>query len=72
MAVNLHIPKDDAVYPVPGVEIGVTEAGIRKADRRDLTVFKLSPGSTVAGVFSTCTRLPRTLGRRRSDSSFGH
>jgi glutamate N-acetyltransferase/amino-acid N-acetyltransferase len=30
----------------------VTEAGIRKADRRDLTVFKLSPGSTVAGVFT--------------------
>ena len=52
MAVNLHIPKDDAVYPVPGVEIGVTEAGIRKADRRDLTVFRLSPGSTVAGVFT--------------------
>ena len=52
MAVNLHIPKDDAVYPVSGVEIGVTEAGIRKADRRDLTVFKLSPGSTVAGVFT--------------------
>lgn len=52
MAVNLHIPKDDAVYPVPGVEIGVTEAGIRKADRRDLTVFKLSTGSTVAGVFT--------------------
>lgn len=52
MAVNLHIPKDDAVYPVLGVEIGVTEAGIRKADRRDLTVFKLSPGSTVAGVFT--------------------
>ena len=52
MAVNLHIPKDDAVYPVTGVEIGVTEAGIRKADRRDLTVFKLSPGSTVAGVFT--------------------
>jgi glutamate N-acetyltransferase/amino-acid N-acetyltransferase len=30
----------------------VTEAGIRKADRRDLTVFRLSPGSTVAGVFT--------------------
>ena len=52
MAVNLHIPSDSAVFPVPGVEIGVTEAGIRKADRRDLTVFKLSPGSTVAGVFT--------------------
>mgnify|MGYP000969552369 CR=1 FL=1 len=31
MAVNLHIPSDDAVYPVAGIEIGVTEAGIRKA-----------------------------------------
>ncbi len=52
MAVNLYIPSDDAVFPVPGVEIGVTEAGIRKADRRDLTVFSFSAGSSVAGVFT--------------------
>jgi glutamate N-acetyltransferase/amino-acid N-acetyltransferase len=52
MAVNLHIPSDDVVYPVPGVESGVTEAGIRKANRRDLSVFRLSPGSAVAGVFT--------------------
>jgi len=52
MAVNLHIPSDDAVYPVAGVEIGVTEAGIRKADRRDLTVFRLSEGTSVGGVFT--------------------
>ncbi len=52
MAVNLHIPSDDAVYPVAGIEIGVTEAGIRKADRRDLTVFRLSEGTSVAGVFT--------------------
>ena len=52
MAVNLYIPSDDAVFPVPGVEIGVTEAGIRKAGRRDLTVFRFSPGSSVAGVFT--------------------
>lgn len=52
MAVNLCIPSDDAVFPVPGVEIGVTEAGIRKAGRRDLTVFRFSPGSSVAGVFT--------------------
>ncbi len=53
MAVNLHIPSDDAVYPVAGIEIGITEAGIRKADRRDLTVFRLAPGTSVAGVFTT-------------------
>ena len=52
MAVNLHIPSDDAVYPVAGIEIGVTQAGIRKADRRDLTVFRLSEGTSVGGVFT--------------------
>jgi len=52
MAVNLHIPAASDILPVPGVEIGVTEAGIRKADRRDLTVFRLAEGSTVAGVFT--------------------
>ncbi|MGN6579134.1 MAG: bifunctional glutamate N-acetyltransferase/amino-acid acetyltransferase ArgJ [Bordetella sp.] len=52
MAVNLKIPSPSDIFPVPGVEIGVTEAGIRKADRRDLTVFRLADGSTVAGVFT--------------------
>ena len=52
MAVNLHIPSDDAVYPVAGIEIGVTQAGIRKADRRDLTVFRLSEGTSIGGVFT--------------------
>lgn len=52
MAVNLKIPPLSDIFPVPGVEIGVTEAGIRKANRRDLTVFRLSEGSTVAGVFT--------------------
>ncbi|GAB1459937.1 bifunctional glutamate N-acetyltransferase/amino-acid acetyltransferase ArgJ [Thauera sp.] len=35
-----------------GVRLGVTEAGIRKANRRDLTVIALSEGSRVAGVFT--------------------
>ncbi|MEK7945014.1 bifunctional glutamate N-acetyltransferase/amino-acid acetyltransferase ArgJ [Pigmentiphaga sp. YJ18] len=52
MAVNLHIPAPELVFPVDGVEIGVTEAGIRKADRRDLTVFRLAEGTSVAGVFT--------------------
>ena len=52
MAVNLQIPQASDIHPVAGVEIGVTEAGIRRANRRDLTVFKLAPGTTVAGVFT--------------------
>jgi glutamate N-acetyltransferase/amino-acid N-acetyltransferase len=52
MAVNLTIPSESEIFAVAGVEIGVTEAGIRRADRRDLTVFRLQPGASVAGVFT--------------------
>jgi glutamate N-acetyltransferase/amino-acid N-acetyltransferase len=52
MAVNLHIPAQDDIFGVPGIEIGVTEAGVRKANRRDLTVFRLAEGTSVAGVFT--------------------
>lgn len=53
MAVNLHIPNPADIHPVKGVEIGIAEAGIRYADRPDLTVFKFAPDSAVAGVFTT-------------------
>ncbi|MFA7438265.1 bifunctional glutamate N-acetyltransferase/amino-acid acetyltransferase ArgJ [Castellaniella sp.] len=52
MAIQLHIPAPDAIHPVRGVRIGTAEAGIRKAGRRDLTVFLLDPGTAVAGVFT--------------------
>jgi glutamate N-acetyltransferase/amino-acid N-acetyltransferase len=52
MAVNLSAPRAESLHPVPGVRIGVAEAGIRKANRKDLTVFLLDPGSSVAGVFT--------------------
>lgn len=52
MAVNLQIPSESEIFPVAGVGIGVTEAGIRKANRRDLTVFRFAQGTSVAGVFT--------------------
>lgn len=52
MAVNLTTPNAADLLPVAGVRLGVTEAGIRKANRRDLTVIELAPGSKVAGVFT--------------------
>ncbi|MDN5842360.1 MAG: bifunctional glutamate N-acetyltransferase/amino-acid acetyltransferase ArgJ [Alcaligenaceae bacterium] len=52
MAINLNIPAPDAIHPVSGIEIGTAEAGVRKAGRRDLTLFMLAPGATVAGVFT--------------------
>jgi glutamate N-acetyltransferase/amino-acid N-acetyltransferase len=46
-----HRPQD--LLSVSGIEIGTAMAGIRKANRRDLTVFRLAEGSAVAGVFTT-------------------
>jgi glutamate N-acetyltransferase/amino-acid N-acetyltransferase len=52
MPVNLSAPNPQDLHPVPGVKLGITMAGIRKANRRDLTVITLAPGSAVAGVFT--------------------
>jgi glutamate N-acetyltransferase / amino-acid N-acetyltransferase len=52
MPVNLSAPHPSELHPVAGVEIGVAMAGIRKANRRDLVVFKLAEGSAVAGVLT--------------------
>lgn len=52
MAVNLVIPDRSAIYPIDGVQIGIASAGIRKPGKKDLTVFRLAPGTTVAGVFT--------------------
>ena len=52
MAVNLHAPDPKNLYPVSGVRIGVAEAGIRKANRKDLSVVLLDDGASVAGVFT--------------------
>jgi glutamate N-acetyltransferase / amino-acid N-acetyltransferase len=52
MAVNLPVPRASDLHPVPGVRIGVAEAGIRKADRKDLAVVLIDPGASVAGVFT--------------------
>ena len=53
MAVNLNTPNPADLLPVGGVRLGVAEAGIRKANRRDLTVIALEEGSRAAGVFTT-------------------
>ena len=52
MAVNLSPPDPSQLYPVAGVRLGVTEAGVRKAGRKDLTIVLLEPGASVAGVFT--------------------
>ena len=53
MAVNSPIPVATDLKPVKGIELGYAQAGIRKANRKDLLVMKLAPSATVAGVFTT-------------------
>ncbi len=52
MPVLLSPPEAAALFPVPGVRLGVTEAGVRKVNRKDLTLIELAPGARVAGVFT--------------------
>lgn len=52
MPVNYTTPSPSELLPVPGVRLGVAEAGIRKPNRRDLTLIELDDGSRVAGVFT--------------------
>ena len=52
MAVNLSAPNPAELFPIAGVRIGITEAGIRKANRKDLTVVLIDDGASVTGVFT--------------------
>lgn len=52
MPVNLPSPNPDTLFPIAGVRIGVTEAGIRKVGRKDLSVVLLDAGASVGGVFT--------------------
>ena len=52
MTVNLQAPNPAHILPVPGVSLGIAEAGVRKVGRKDLTVILLDEGSAVAGVFT--------------------
>jgi glutamate N-acetyltransferase / amino-acid N-acetyltransferase len=53
MPVNLPLPDPSKLFPIAGVRIGVTEAGIRKVGRKDLSVVILDAGASVSGVFTS-------------------
>ena len=68
MAVNLARPDPGALLPIAGVELGVAMAGIRKAERKDLLVMRLAPGTAMGAVFTRnrfCAA-PVTLARKHS------
>jgi glutamate N-acetyltransferase / amino-acid N-acetyltransferase len=53
MAVNLPLIQAADLKPVSGIRVGIAQAGVRKANRDDLTVMLLPEGASVAGVFTT-------------------
>ena len=52
MPVNFQATPADQLPGVPGVRWGITEAGVRKAGRKDLSVMLLDPGCVVGAVFT--------------------
>jgi len=52
MPVNLLPPDPADLLPVAGVRLGIAQAGVRKANRKDLTVLLLDEGTSVEGVFT--------------------
>ena len=73
MPVNYATPAPETLFPVAGVRLGTAEAGIRKKDRRDLTLIELAPGSRAAGVFTQnrCCAAPVTVCRENLAGSAG-
>ncbi len=52
MPVNLTAPNAADLHAISGIRIGTAEAGIRKANRKDLTVVLIEPGAGVGAVFT--------------------
>ena len=52
MPVNLPIPSAADLCPVPGIRWGVVEAGVRKQNRKDVSICVLDEGSQVDAVFT--------------------
>jgi len=52
MPVHLAPPTAAQLHPVQGLRIGVAQAGIKKAGRKDLTVVLIDEGASVGGVFT--------------------
>ncbi len=52
MPVKLTAPDPASLLPVPGIELGIASAGIKKPGRRDVLVMRIAPDSETVGVFT--------------------
>ncbi|MDP3977563.1 MAG: bifunctional glutamate N-acetyltransferase/amino-acid acetyltransferase ArgJ [Pseudomonas sp.] len=55
------------LYPVPGFDLGIASAGIKRPGRKDVVVMRCAEGSSVAGVFTlnAFCAAPVILARKR-------
>ncbi|MDU8361605.1 bifunctional glutamate N-acetyltransferase/amino-acid acetyltransferase ArgJ [Pseudomonas syringae group sp. J309-1] len=55
------------LHPVPGFELGISSAGIKRPGRKDVVVMRCAEGSSVAGVFTlnAFCAAPVTLAKQR-------
>lgn len=72
MSVNLQATPPEALHAVRGLRLGVTEAGVRKAGRRDLTVILLDEGASIGGVFTQNRYCAAPVQVCRAHLSAGH
>jgi glutamate N-acetyltransferase/amino-acid N-acetyltransferase len=52
MPVNLKPPKNDELYSIPGIQLGVAVAEIRYKSQKDLLIIFIDSGATVSGIFT--------------------
>ncbi len=52
MAINLKKPNLNDIFSVPGIQLAVTEAGIKYKDKKDLALILADEGSHAAAVFT--------------------
>ncbi|MBI5938606.1 MAG: bifunctional glutamate N-acetyltransferase/amino-acid acetyltransferase ArgJ [Betaproteobacteria bacterium] len=52
MPVKLTAPDPAKLLPVPGVELGIASAGIKRLGRKDVLVMRIAHDSEVVGVFT--------------------
>ena len=53
MPVNFSAADPASLHPEAGLRIGTVEAGVRKKNRKDVTLFLLDEGTSVGGVFTS-------------------
>ena len=52
MPVQLSAPNPSQIFPIPGVNIGIAQAGVKRPGKDDLTIFLLDEGVSIGGVFT--------------------